>query len=302
MRPFLSQAPPAATPASQGLSQEEATEIAGWGVRERRLFLLGYQWLSAMTSPRLKVFGTDAGYIGLLPTAIKAIQDILSAGQPVMTKLPPESLSGFTELKTAAEEAAKTSGSIADAIRRWRPLRNSVTDQFVAENMSIEFEYFGDSPTQPNTVVLHRAVEEGVPPDFSAAFSTKTPAELIEDGIKIQDMYQEIGAVLPGFPILGTLNVLIGNVLAFFSAYERVQEERNFNDEVLSAIENDTVLTPAQKTEATQKVNGAQAILANVFSGAPFPWASLVIAGALVAGVAFLGPELWSRKPNRKKK
>lgn len=270
----------------------ELSEVSSWGAREKSLFLSGFQWLAAMTSQKLGVLGGGGEYHGLVPSAIKAILDVLSAAEPVLSKLPPSTLAGQAELGAAAQNAAETSGAIEEMIRRYRPLRDKTVRDLVAAGASIEFEYFGDSPTKPGLLMVHREVEQGVTPEVSAVYSTMTPPELVQSGISLQEQYDEVmRGAKSNFPILSTLSALTTNILAFFAAYDRIQDEKNFNGEVLSAIENDTTLTPAQKADGINKIKNAEVLLGNIFSK-PFPWTTVIVAGAAVGALVLLAPSI----------
>lgn len=299
MQAFLAQAPTAATPASMSLTQEELNEVAGWGAREKFLFLQGYQWLAAMTSSKIQVLGTSDEYKGFLPVGIKAVLDVISASETVVTRLSPETLTGQTQLSAAAKDASKTSGSIDEAMRRWRPLRARVVQELVGEGANLEFEYFGDSPNQPGVLVLRRISEQGVTPEYSVVYSTKTPQELIADGLALQDKYAEIGVQFQRptmgqgatFPILASIITLVTAVLVFFWTYEKVQKEKNFNGEVVKAIESQT----AQEADALLKINNANALLADIFQQ-PFPWTAVIGVGAVASVVGLVAYQLFGKK------
>jgi len=296
MRAFLSQSPQAAVPASLSLSSEEAAEVAGWGDRERALFLEGYQWLSAVTSRRLPVFGTDSEYQGILPMGIAAVMGITKSAREVLAALAPDVVGGVTELETASKDASMTSGSADEAVRRFRSLRDRAVQDLVEAGDGVEFEYYGDSPARPNVLLIHRVVQQGVAPEVSAVYSPMTPAELVRAGLRLEERFAQVGVPFarstmgapPAFPILGGIITLVLGVIGFFAEYHSVQERKGLNAAVMAACEE---LPPAERAECLSRILSANTLFSGIFGG-EFPWTTLIVGGALTAAVVAFGPKL----------
>lgn len=307
---FLSQGPAAPSRiVIPGISAEETVEYEGWTLREKFLFLLGYQWLSAVTAPRMKIFLSNEEYQGLLPVTVTWLSDAVRAMDPVLSLMAPESLSGVTEMASGAESLTKEAGRTDQITQRYRGLRDQVVKDLLEPvgdppvEPTLQYENFGDQPQNPGVLVRTRIMREGQEPDLSAIFSTMRPAELLQAGMGLQEKYAEIGVPftkvqapfqLGAAPAGGILVLIIAAVVIILGILFLVLDHNRKSapiEHAIDAIESDTSMTPAQKAEALSKLNGAKSFLEG-FVGAEFPWSTLILATAGAVALVYVGPSI----------
>lgn len=281
------------------LTPEEAADYRAWGSKEKLLFLMGYQWLSVMTAPELKR-PDGSPFIGVLPQFADAAYEALKAAEPYFKKLP-------ADMSKAADGAAsivwdariKTEARGRETAKRYRLLRDRVAWELAISGVTVEFDVVGDDPSNPG-VLFVRKIGEDKGADISAVFSGKTPKELWEDGLKLQDKYEDAGVVFKKLDMSGTgkrlavgppavLAVVIGVVvlvLGFFWLWRHLQEEKRLNDLAVRLIMDDPTLSDVDRADRIRRLKGADAMWASIFGSGGFPFGSILL-GAAVIGIAF---------------
>ena len=285
------------------LSPDEVQDYKTWGVKEKLLFLSGYPWVSVATAKGLhRVDGTP--FDGFLPTGISKALSYLTVISPFLTR-SADLAAGANQASTITQEAQqKTMPQGQNISSKYRLLRDRIAWELAMQGATVEFEIVGDDPANPG-VIYTRKVGEDKSPDYSAVFSTMTPKEMWESGLKLEDNYEAGGVTFKkldlsganprmgvgAVPILALVITGVVAVLAFFWLWSHVSQTRKMTDTAISIINSDPNLTTAQKLDAINKLKDANSFFDDLF-GSKFPWTTLVIGATVVGAAYFLLPSI----------
>ena len=286
-----------------GLTDAEVQDYKSWTAKEKLMFLAGYQWVAVSTAKGLRrVDGTP--FDGFLSVGISKALEFLNTIAPFLG-LSPDLASGANQAATIVQEAqGKTQPQGQTIATKYRLLRDRIAWELAMQGATVEFEVVRDDPANPG-VIFTRKVGEDKAPDYSAVFSTMTPKEMWDAGLKLQDKYDELQVPFKrldlssanprmgvgGVPVLAIIITAIVGILAFFWLYSHVSQSRRLADTAIGIINSDPNLTTQQKLDAINKLKDANSFFDDMF-GQKFPWTTLVIGAAVVGAAYFLLPSI----------
>lgn len=289
--------------ALRGRSLGQPDEWERMGPREKGLFLLAYQWVAAVTSRPLKVFGEDRTYEGIFPRGVTALLDFLRIADVVMDDLPAPVVQGVSELAGALDQGDRTVGESRSFLARYASLRDRAVRDLADGGLTVEFEYFGDSPQFPNQLVRHKVGPEDAAPDFVAIFSNKSPADLVAEGKLLREKIRQTGTKLDSaefelagaWLVLGIVGVIIAGIIGFFWSWSVQDRKNRVVDATIKAVKENPDLTGPEKVRLLNELEKNQSVLGDLFGGVP--WENLIFTFGVVALLIWGVPKVleWSR-------
>lgn len=286
------------------LGQEDP---GSWTAREKFLYLLAYQWLSALTAPRL-LRQDEPAYEGPLRKTIDVFDSWGRFFRPLREAFSPDfgtlvELVSETTAKAREEEISATS-----LVVEGRALRNQIVEDLVEEGAVVEFEYFGDSPQYPGELIYHKVAGAAEhldrPADLSALFSKKSLSELVADGERLMDKFEDLGVTFErptlgvAFPFLAVIIVAVAGIVAIYWIYRNAETKDRVVDRSLESLENarkDGLISDETYLEGLEIINRTTSLVEDLVG--PVPWDTIILGGiAIVAGVGLLSHLMAKKK------
>lgn len=281
---------PSLTSALALLSVEEAADYRAWGQREKLMFLTGYQYVATATAAGLRrADGTP--FDGFLTQGISVILSAMEAAQGYFKRMPAEAAAAADQAASVLKEAStKTEPRGIEFAKKYALLRDRAAWELATQNdLTIEYEILGTDPANPG-MVYTRKIGEDKAPDYSAVFSTRTPSELYNDGLTLQDKFEALGVTFKRLdtlgvnlrmgvgpaPLLVILIILIVAILAFFLLTNNVIQKNRLLKLSEDQILGDPNLSPSEKADKLMKIHAGLNFLNEIF-GPNIPWTGILI-------------------------
>jgi hypothetical protein len=227
--------------------------------------------------------------------------------------MSPADADAANQMATALRDASnKTEPRSLDFTKKFALLRDRIAWELATQNdLTIEYEIVGTDAANPD-VIWTRKIGEDRAPDYSAVFSTRSPKQLFEDGLKIQSSFESLGVTFKKFDMSGAnlrlgigpaliLSVLISivvGILGFYWIWNHTNEQNKLTQLAVSYITSDSSLSSAQKSERIMHLNDANSFFAQFF-GSTFPWVEVLIVLGIGAAAILAYPYIVAETKHR---
>lgn len=296
---------PSLAAATAMLSADEAADYASWTAPQKLQFLGAYQYLAVMGAGDLRR-ADGSPFKGPLSSGIETALSALDVIAPYIKSMMPLDAAAADQLATILKDAStKTQPKSSDFVSKYLLLRDRVAWELAAQyDLTVEFEIVGTDPAAPG-IIYTRKVGEDRTPDYSAVFSTRSPKQLFDDGMALQDKFDALGVTFKRLDMSGAnprlglgpaliLAVLISIVvliLGFFWSWNQVNRQNDLTSRAVDLITSDSSLTPSEKADRIARLRGESDFFSQFF-GSSIPWVPILAAAALAALAWFAYPYL----------
>lgn len=288
---------PSLTAALAPLAAAEVAEYQSWGSPEKLQFLAGYQYVSVMCAAGLKrPDGTP--FDGLLSQGITIALAAMQAAQSYFKQMPADVAQGADQMASVLKDASSnTEPQSITFAQKFLLLRDRVAWELATQNdLTVEYEVVGTDSSNPG-VIYTRKIGEDKAPDYSAVFSTRTPAQLFQDGLTLEDKFQGLGVPFKRFDlssanrrmgaglpsILAVLIVLIIGALSFYYLWNHINQQNKLTTLAVSLVTSDPSLSNSDKAARIAALNAGNNFFSQFF-GSTVPWTEIL----LILGVGIL--------------
>lgn len=282
------------------LSRDEVSDYSGWGVPEKTLFMLGYQYVAVATAKNLER-PDGSPFRGFLPEGMSTALVMLGAAANYANDLG--SLSGTLDdlSRILKDTNDKTEANAQAVVKKYRLLRDRVAWEMANAGVTVQYDIVGDDPANPG-VVYQRTIGENRVPDLDAVFSQKTPAQMYQAARDLEKRYADLGVSFEhsklgaagALPILAILIAIIVGILMFFYLFWNHQDRAKLVETEVGLINGDPTLTPQQKADKIAAIRASESWWGQIFG--TFPWTTLVITAGVALIAFFAIPPLLARK------
>lgn len=294
------------------LNNAEATDFRGWGYKERIQFLNGYQYLATMSAMGLRR-ADGSLFQGAFPQSVDLMTTALQAAAPYFKTLDAQNAKAAEQAATVLQDATKAEPKAQDITRKYLLLRDRVAWELANGDsrnpdpdkrfppMTIRYEILGTDPANPGVLYSRTVGTTPNDPDLIVEYSTMTPRELWNEGLRLESKYEDLGVSFKKLDMSGAnlrlgvgpaliLGILITVIIALLAAWwlwNHITTNNKILDIAIQNIQSDPRLSPAEKADKILGIKSTNSFF-NVIFGFEFPWQTLII-GATVVGVAFVG-------------
>lgn len=299
-----------------GVPTEARAEYDSWvgleGEEKKKLFLAGYQYVAAMTSPRIRIFESTEYYEGPFKSALEKSDAVLEIVGGFLPSLSTEAVDDVTTAVEAKGKGSNTWGQANAFVNKYKRLRDQVVDDLVKAGYNVAFEYFGDDPNFPDQLVPHQVLRDGAKGTVNLILSNKSPRTLVEDLVRLEELYTNVGVAVEPSPVkkgkmgagpillLAGIAVIIVGIIGIFHTWWTLSEKKKITDATIQVIQQGVsagTITQEQAARQLQILNDAHSFFGSVF-GADIPWNNLLIGAGVIVGLAVILPAILS--PSRK--
>lgn len=285
------------------LTSDEAADYRSWSSKEKLQFLAGYQYIAVATSAGLKrPDGTP--FDGLLTQGIAVAFDALQAAQNYFKLMPDAAAQAADRMASTLKDAStKTEPRGLEFTKKYALLRDRVAWELATENdLTLEYEIVGTDPASPG-LLYTRKIGDDKAPDYSAVFSTRTPKQLFDDGLALQEKFDTLGVTFQRLDLSGAnlkmgagpaliltiLITLIVGILSFYWLWNQANEQSKLTKVAVDLVLNDPKLSSAEKALLVGRINAANSFFGGIF-GATIPWTEILVVLGLGALAFFAYP------------
>lgn len=279
------------------LASEEVSEYRSWGSPEKLQFLTAYQYVAVMSAVGLKrTDGTP--FDGMLSQGISVALAAMQAAQSYFKQLPADAAQAADQMASVLKDASTNTEPQSVAFtKKYLLLRDRIAWELATQyGLTIEFEVVGTDPANPG-VINTRMIGVDKTPDYSAVFSTRTPAQLFADGLAIEDKFESLGVPFKKFnmssanrrlgagvpSILSVLIVLIIGALSFYYLWNHLNQQNKLTQLSVNLVTSDPSLSNSDKAARISAINAGNNFFSQFF-GSTVPWTEILI----VLGVGLL--------------
>lgn len=272
------------------LSADEVADYRAWGQSEKLQFLTGYQYIAVMSAAGLKrPDGTP--FDGLLTQGISVAFQALDAAKAYFGQMSADVAQAASQMASVLKDAStKTEPRSLDFSKKYSLLRDRIAWELATQNdLTIEYEIVGTDPANPG-IIWTRKIGEDRAPDYSAVFSTRTPKQLFDDGLALQDKFDNLGVTFKKLDmsganlrlgagpalILTVLITLIVGILSFYWLWNHVDQQNKLTQLAVNFITSDASLSSADKASKIAQLQAANNFFSQMF-GSSVPWTEILI-------------------------
>lgn len=279
------------------LAPAEIAEYKSWGSPEKLQFLTAYQYVAVMSAVGLKrPDGTS--FDGMLTQGISVALAAMQAAQAYFKQLPADAAQGADQMASVLKDAsANTEPQSVAFTKKYLLLRDRIAWELATQyGLTVEYEIIGTDPSAPGTIFTRRIGVDKTP-DYSAVFSTRTPAQLFQDGLALEDKFESLGVPFKKFDmssvnrrlgagapsILAVLIVLIIGALSFYYLWNHLNQQNKLTQLSVNLVTSDPSLSNSDKAARISAINAGNNFFSQFF-GSTVPWTEILI----VLGVGLL--------------
>lgn len=272
------------------LTSDEAADYRSWGQSEKLQFLAGYQYVAVLSSAGLRrPDGTP--FDGLLTQGISVALSAMDTVQGYFKQMPAEVVQAANQMASVLKDAStKTEPRSIEFTKKYALLRDRIAWELATQNdLTIEYEIVGNDPANPG-VIYTRKIGEDRLPDYSAVFSTRSPKQLFDDGLALEDKFDNLGVTFKRLDmssanarmgmgpalILTVLITLVVAILSFYWLWNHVNEQNKLTRLAVNLITSDPSLSSSEKALRISQLQAANNFFSQMF-GSSVPWTELLI-------------------------
>lgn len=280
------------------LASEEVAEYKSWGSPEKLQFLAAYQYVAVMSAVGLKrPDGTP--FDGMLSHGISVALAAMQAAQAYFKQFPADAAVAADQMASVLKDASTNTEPQSVAFtKKYLLLRDRVVWELWNQyKITIAYEIVGTDPGAPGVILTRTMGTDYANPDYSAVFSTRTPAQLFQDGLALEDKFESLGVPFKKFnmssanlrlgvgtpSILAVLIVLIIGALSFYYLWNHLNQQNKLTQLSVNLVTSDASLSNADKAARIAAINAGNNFFSQFF-GSTVPWTEILI----VLGVGLL--------------
>jgi hypothetical protein len=281
---------PALAAALAPLSADEISQVQSWGSPEKVQFLAAYQYIAVMSAAGLRrPDGTP--FDGLLTQGIAVALAALQAAQAYFKVMPTSLAQAADQMASVLKDAStNTDPQSIDATKKYLLLRDRVAWELATQNdLTLEYEIVGTDAANPG-VIYTRRIGEDRSPDYSAVFSTRTPAQLFQDGLDLESKFESLGVPFKKLdmsganrrlgvgaaPMLAILITIIVGALSFYWLWNHTNQQNHLTQTAVNLVTSDNTLSNSDKAAKVAAINAGNNFFSQFF-GATVPWTEILV-------------------------